>query len=141
MITSRNKAFFLIFKNNFCSSWSAAEFWAVVADIIARVLNRPGTVLDVVLHISNAFESFTLLDKRKSYRISDRVFGLVSSLFSIFCYLSYTRKVASDISIYRNYFLQYFWSNSLGPNLWYLSSFCTIFRPYNFSNNYHCLYI
>ena len=60
-----------------------------MADIIARVLNRPGTVLDVVLHIANAFESFTLLDKRKSYRISDWVFGLVSSLFSIFCYLSY----------------------------------------------------
>ena len=60
-----------------------------MADIIARVLNRPGTVLDVVLHASNAFESFTLLDKRKSYRISDRVFDLVSSLFSIFCYLSY----------------------------------------------------
>ena len=59
-----------------------------MADIIARVLNRPGTVLDVVLHIANAFESFTLLDKRKSYRISDQVFGLVSSLFSIF-YLSY----------------------------------------------------
>ena len=171
MITSRNKAFFLIFKNNFCSSWSAAEFWAVVADIIARVLNRPGTVLDVVLHASNAFESFTLLDKRKSYRISDRVFGLVSSLLSIFCYLSYidifvhylirfciidmfvwmkmfqqwhihcTRKVASDISIYGNYFLQYFWSNFLGPNLWYWSSFCSIFRHYHFSNNYCCLYI
>ena len=170
MITSRNKTF-LIFKNNYWSSWSAAEFWAVVADIIARVLNRPGTVLDVVLHISNAFESFTLLDKRKSYRISDRVFGLVSSLFSIFCYLSYidifvhylirfciidmfvwmkmfqqwhthcTRKVASDISIYGNYFLQYFWSNFLGPNLWYWSSFCSIFRHYHFSNNYCCLYI
>ena len=108
-----------------------------MADIIARVLNRPGTVLDVVLHIANAFESFTFLDKRKSYRISDRVFGLVSSFFSIFCYLSYidmfvlsytfllyryvcvnenvpamtytrTRKVASDIIIYGNYFLQYF---------------------------------
>ena len=88
MITSRNKAFFLIFKNNFCS-WSAAEFWAVVADIIARVLNRPGTVLDVVLHISNSFESFTLLDKLESCRISDQVFGLVSSLFFIFCFLSY----------------------------------------------------
>ena len=48
-----------------------------MADIIARVLNRPGTVLAVVLHISNAFESFTLLDKRKSYKISDVVFGLV----------------------------------------------------------------
>ena len=170
MITSRNKAFFLIFKNNFCSSWSAAEFWAVVADIIPRALNRPGTVLDVVLHIANAFGSFTLLDKRKSYRISDQVFGLVSFLFSIF-YLSYmdmfvhylirfciidmfvwmkmfqqwhihcTRKVASDISIYGNYFLQYFWSNFLGPNLWYWSSFCSIFRHYHFSNNYCCLYI
>ena len=137
MITSRNKTF-LIFKNNYWYSSSAAEFWAVVADIITRVLNRPGTVLDVVLHISNAFESFTLLDKRKSYKISDLVCGLVSSLFSIFCYLSYidmfvhylirlcvidmfvwmkmfqqwyiqcTRKVASDINIYRNYFLQYF---------------------------------
>ena len=60
-----------------------------MADIITRVLNRPGTVLAVVLHISNAFESFTLLDKLKSYKISDLVFGLVSSLFSIFCYLSY----------------------------------------------------
>ena len=138
LITSRNKASFLIFKNNFWSSWSAAEFWAVVADIIARVLDRPGTVLAVVLHISNAFESFSLLDKRKSYRISDWVFGLVLSLFSIFCYLSYkdmfvnylirlciidmfvwmkmfqqwyiqcTRKVASNVNIYRNYFLQYF---------------------------------
>ena len=137
MITSRNKTF-LIFKNNYWYSSSAAEFWAVVADIITRVLNRPGTVLAVVLHISNAFESFTLLDKRKSYKISDLVFGLVSSLFSIFCYLSYIdmfvhylirlcvidmfvwmkmfqqwyihciRKVASDINIYRNYFLQYF---------------------------------
>ena len=137
MITSRNKTF-LIFKNNYWYSSSAAEFWAVVADIITRVLNRPGTVLAVVPHISNVFESFTLLDKRKSYKISDLVFGLVSSLFSIFCYLSYidmfvhylirlcvidmfvwmkmfqqwyihcTRKVASDINIYRNYFLQYF---------------------------------
>ena len=137
MITSRNKTF-LIFKNNYWYSSSAAEFWAVVADIITRVLNRPGTVLAVVLHIANAFESFTFLDKRKSYRISDRVFGLVSSLFSIFCYLSYIdmfvhylirlcvigmfvcmkmfqqwyihciRKVASDINIYRNYFLQHF---------------------------------
>ena len=137
MITSRNKTF-LIFKNNYWYSSSAAEFWAVVADIITRVLNRPGTVLAVVLHISNAFESFTLLDKRKYYKISDLVFGLVSSLFSIFCYLSYIdmfihylirlcvidmfvwmkmfqqwyihciRKVASDINIYRNYFLQYF---------------------------------
>ena len=170
MITSRNKAFFLIFKN-FCSSWSAAEFWAVVADIIARDLHSPGAVLDVVLHISDSFESFTLLDKSKSYRISDRVFGLVSSLSSIFCYLSYidmfvhylirlcvidmfvwtkmfqqwhvhcTRKGTSDISIYRNYFLQYFWSNFLGPNLWYWSSFCSIFRHCHFSNNYHCLYI
>ena len=137
MITSRNKTF-LIFKNNYWYSSSAAEFWAVVADIITRVLNRPGTVLAVVPRISNAFESFTLLDKRKSYKISDLVFGLVSSLFSIFCYLSYIdmfvhylirlcvidmfvwmkmfqqwyihciRKVASDINIYRNYFLQYF---------------------------------
>ena len=73
----------MIFKSNF---WSAAEFWAVVADIIVRVLNRPGTVLAVVLHISKAFESFSLLDKHKSYRISDRVFGLVLSLFSVFCY-------------------------------------------------------
>ena len=89
LITSRNKSFFLIFENNFCSSWSAAEFWAVVADMIARVLNRPGTVLDVVLHISNSFESFALLDKLKSCRISDQVFSLVSSLFFIFCYLSY----------------------------------------------------
>ena len=60
-----------------------------MADIIARVLNRPGTVLAVVVHISNAFESFALLDKRKSYKISDLVFSLASSLFSIFCYLSY----------------------------------------------------
>ena len=118
----------------------------------------------------NAFESFTLLDKCNSYRISDRVFGLVSSLFSIFCYLSYidmfvhylirlyvidmfvwmkmfqqwhihcTRKVASDINIHGSYFLQYFWSNFLGPNLWYWSSFCSIFRHYHFSNNYRCLY-
>ena len=47
------------------------------------VLNRPGTVLAVVLHISKAFESFSLLEKRKSHRISDRVFGLVSS-FSLY---------------------------------------------------------
>ena len=60
-----------------------------MADIIAMVLNRPGTIVDVVLHIANAFESFALLDKCKSYRISDRVFGLVSPLFSIFYYLSY----------------------------------------------------
>ena len=58
-----------------------------MADIIARVLDRAGTVLALVLH--NAFESFILLDKCNSYRISDRVFGLVLSLFSIFCYLSY----------------------------------------------------
>ena len=50
------------------------------------VLNKPGTVLAVVLHISKAFESFSLLGKRKCNRISDRVFGLVSSLFSVFCY-------------------------------------------------------
>ena len=171
MIISRNRAFFLIFKSNF---WSAAEFWAVVADIIVRVLNRPGTVLAVVLHISKAFESFSLLDKHKCYRISDRVFGLVLSFFSVFCYQNllyrYVRsfvilylcfidvclcgckcscnnihnvakKVASDINIYWNYFLQYFESNFSGPSLWYWSSSGSFFRHYHFSNNYRCLYI
>ena len=52
----------MIFKSNF---WSAAEFCAVAPDIIVRVLNRPGTVLAVVLHISKAFESFSFLNKRK----------------------------------------------------------------------------
>ena len=83
MITSKYRAFFLIFKSNF---WSAAEFWAVVADIIVRVLNRPGTVLALVLHLSKAFENFSLLDNHKLHRISDRLFGLVLSLFFAFCY-------------------------------------------------------
>ena len=50
------------------------------------VFNRTGTVLPGVFRISEAFESFSLLEKRKSHRISDRAFGLVSSLFSVFCY-------------------------------------------------------
>ena len=85
----------MIFKSNF---WSAAEFWAVVADIIVRVCNRPGTVLTVVLHISKAFESFSLLDKHKSYRISDQVFGLVLSLFSVFCYQNLPYRYVRSLS-------------------------------------------
>ena len=62
------------------------------------VLNRPGTVLAVVLHISKAFESFSLLEKRKSHRISDRAFGLVSSLFSVFCYQNIPYRYVRSLS-------------------------------------------
>ena len=62
------------------------------------VLNKPGTVLAVVLHISKAFESFSLLDKHKSYRISDQVFGLVLSLFCVFCYQSLPYRYVRSLS-------------------------------------------
>ena len=51
LIASRNKAFFLISKNGFWFSWSAAEFLTVAADIIARVLNRPWAVRAITLQI------------------------------------------------------------------------------------------
>ena len=85
--------------------WFSKLISAVLTDIIARVLNRPGTVLAVVLHISKAFENFSLLDKRKFYRISDQVFCFVSFLFSVFCYQNlpygYVRSLSYMFVCYR----------------------------------------
>ena len=62
------------------------------------VFNRTGTVLPGVFCISKAFESFSLLEKRKSHRISDRAFGLVSSLFSVFCYQNIPYRYVRSLS-------------------------------------------
>ena len=57
----------------------------VVSDRIARAFNRSGATWAVVLDISKAFDKVWHagpLHKIKSYRISGRVFGLISSFLS-----------------------------------------------------------
>ena len=73
------------FQYGFRSSRSTADLLTVVSDRIARAFNRSGTTRAVTLHISKGFDRVWhagLLHKRKSYGISDQIFGLISS-FSV----------------------------------------------------------
>ena len=68
------------FQYDFRSSWSVADLLTVVSDRITRVLNRSGTTQAVALDISKAFDAVWhagLLQKLKSYGISDQTFGFV----------------------------------------------------------------
>ena len=69
----------------FRSSRSIADLLTVASDRIARAFNRLGAIRAVALDISNAFDRVWdagLLDKLKSYGISSRIFGLISSFLS-----------------------------------------------------------
>ena len=69
----------------FRSSQSTAELLRVVSDRIARAFNMLGATWAVALDISKAFDMVwhaDLLHKRKSYGISDQIFGLISYFLS-----------------------------------------------------------
>ena len=71
------------FQYGFKSSRSTADLLTVVSDRI--VFNRSGATRAVALDISKAFDRVlyaSLLQKLKSYGISDQIFGLISSFFS-----------------------------------------------------------
>ena len=66
-------------------SRSTADLLTVVSDRIARAFNRSGATRAVALDISKAFDRVWLaglLHKLKSYGISGKIFGLISSFFS-----------------------------------------------------------
>ena len=76
---------FLDFQYGFRSSRSTADLLTVVSDRIARAFNRSGAARAVALDISKAFERVWhagLLHKLKSYGISGKIFGLISSFLS-----------------------------------------------------------
>ena len=69
----------------FRSSRSTADLLTVEGDRIARAFNRSGATRVVALVISKAFDSVWhagVLHKLKSYGISGKIFGLISSFFS-----------------------------------------------------------
>ena len=69
----------------FRSSQSTAELLTVVSDRIARAFNMSGATRVVALDISKAFDRAWhagLLHKLKSYGISVKMFGLISSFLS-----------------------------------------------------------
>ena len=73
------------FQYGFRSSKSTADLLTVVCDRIARAFNRSGATPARALDISKAFDRVCpagLLHKRKSYRISGQIFGLISSFLS-----------------------------------------------------------
>ena len=73
------------FQYGFRSSRSTADLLTFVSDRIARVLNRAGATQTVTPDISKAFDRVWhagLLHKLKSYGISGRIFGLISSFLS-----------------------------------------------------------
>ena len=73
------------FQYCFSSSRSTADLLAVVSDRIARAFNRSGATRAVALDISKAFDRVWhtgLLQKLKSYGISGKIFGLISSFLS-----------------------------------------------------------
>ena len=77
--------FFSDFQYSFKSSWSTADLWTFVSDRIYRDFNRSVATRVVALGISKAVDRVWhagLLCKRKSYGISDWVFGLISSFLS-----------------------------------------------------------
>ena len=59
------------------------ELLSIASDSIARVFNLSGATCTVALDILKPFDRFFhagLIGKRKSYRISGQVFGLILSL-------------------------------------------------------------
>ena len=70
------------FQYGFRSSRSTADLLTVVSNIIAKAFSRSGTIRVVAFDISEAFDRVWhvgLLHKLKSYGISGRIFGLISS--------------------------------------------------------------
>ena len=68
------------------SSQSTADLLIAVSHRIARACNRSGDTQALAFHISKAFDRVWdagLPHKRKSYKISGQVFGLISSFLSI----------------------------------------------------------
>ena len=73
------------FQYGFGSCRSTADLLAVVSDRIARAFNRSGATRVVALDISEAFDRVWhagLLHRLRSYGISGRIFGLISSFLS-----------------------------------------------------------
>ena len=73
------------FQYGFRSSRSTTDLLTVVSDRIARAFNKSGATRAVALDISKAFDRVWqagLLHKLKSYGISGRIFGLISSFLS-----------------------------------------------------------
>ena len=73
------------FQYGFRSSRLTADLLTVVSDRIARAFNRSGATRAVALDISKAFDKVWhagLLQKLRSYGISDKIFGLISSFLS-----------------------------------------------------------
>ena len=73
------------FQYGFRSSRSTADLLTVVSDRIARAFNRSGATRAVALDISKAFDRVwhaCLLHNLKSYGISGKIFGLISSFLS-----------------------------------------------------------
>ena len=73
------------FQYGFRTSQSTADVLTVVSDRIASAFNRSGATQAVALDISKAFDRVwhaDLLQKLKSYGISDQIFGLISSFLS-----------------------------------------------------------
>ena len=77
--------FFSDFQYGFSCSQSTADLLTVVSDTIARAVNRSGAARAMALDTSTAFNRVWhggLLQKLKSYGISDQLFGLISSFLS-----------------------------------------------------------
>ena len=70
------------FKYGFRSSQSTEDILIVVSDRIARAFDRSGAAQAVALDISKVFDRVwhsNLLHQLKPYRISGKIFGLISS--------------------------------------------------------------
>ena len=69
------------FQYGFRSSRSTADLVTVVTDTIARVFKRSGATQAAALHISKVFDRVWNADlhKLKSYGISGKMFGVISS--------------------------------------------------------------
>ena len=76
---------FFYFQYGFRSFRSISDLLTVVSDRIAKAFNRSGTTRAVAIDISKAFDRVWhagLLHKRKSYGISGKILGLISSFLS-----------------------------------------------------------
>ena len=73
------------FQYGFRSSQSTVDLLTIVSDRIARAFDRSGSTRAVAFDISKAFDRVwhaSLLQKLKSYGISDQIFGLISFFLS-----------------------------------------------------------
>ena len=80
-----NCSLFSDFQYGFRSSRSTKDLLTVVSDRIARAFNKSGATRTVALDISKAFDRVWhggLLHKLKSYGISGKIFGVISSFLS-----------------------------------------------------------